>query len=168
MRCYFTSGVVIVISLAAFLAVAPLRAENWPQYRGPTGQGQSTESGNDLMDKLESIRAFTKVVQHGSFSAAARELRLSRSAVSKYVIDLEQMSERLKRVPNYESVLNHLASSHSSPEQVGANAKRAGVKTLVLSHLTPAIDSISDDTWRAPAAKFFKGEIVVAKDLMVV
>jgi len=42
------------------------------------------------MDKLTSIRAFTKVVQHGSFAAAARELRLSRSAVSKYVIDLEQ------------------------------------------------------------------------------
>src|SRR5712672_2080483 len=43
-----------------------------------------------LMDKLDSIRAFTKVVQHGSFAAAAREMRLSRSAVSKYVIDLEQ------------------------------------------------------------------------------
>jgi DNA-binding transcriptional LysR family regulator len=42
------------------------------------------------MDKLASIRAFTKVVQHGSFSKAAKELRLSRSAVSKYVIDLEQ------------------------------------------------------------------------------
>jgi DNA-binding transcriptional LysR family regulator len=42
------------------------------------------------MDKLTSIKAFTKVVQHGSFAAAARELRLSRSAVSKYVIDLEQ------------------------------------------------------------------------------
>jgi DNA-binding transcriptional LysR family regulator len=42
------------------------------------------------MDKLDSIRAFTKVVQHGGFSAAARELRLSRSAVSKYVIDLER------------------------------------------------------------------------------
>jgi DNA-binding transcriptional LysR family regulator len=42
------------------------------------------------MDKLASIRAFTKVVQHGSFSQAAKELRLSRSAVSKYVIDLEQ------------------------------------------------------------------------------
>ena len=42
------------------------------------------------MDKLTSIRAFTRVVQHGSFAAAARELRLSRSAVSKYVIDLEQ------------------------------------------------------------------------------
>jgi DNA-binding transcriptional LysR family regulator len=42
------------------------------------------------MDKLQSIRAFTKVVQNGSFAAAAREMRLSRSAVSKYVIDLEQ------------------------------------------------------------------------------
>src|SRR5882672_1295623 len=42
------------------------------------------------MDKLTSIRAFTRVVQHGSFAAAARELRLSRSAVSKYVIELEQ------------------------------------------------------------------------------
>src|SRR4029078_9051817 len=42
------------------------------------------------MDKLTSIKAFTRVVQHGSFAAAARELRLSRSAVSKYVIALEQ------------------------------------------------------------------------------
>src|ERR1700732_3454957 len=41
------------------------------------------------MDKLTSMRAFTRVVQHGSFAAAARELRLSRSVVSKYVIELE-------------------------------------------------------------------------------
>ena len=42
------------------------------------------------MDKLNSIRAFTKVVQHSSFAAAARDLRLSRSAVSKYVMELEE------------------------------------------------------------------------------
>jgi len=42
------------------------------------------------MDKLNSIRAFTKVVQHSSFVAAARDLRLSRSAVSKHVMELEQ------------------------------------------------------------------------------
>jgi DNA-binding transcriptional LysR family regulator len=41
------------------------------------------------MDKLESLRAFVKVVQHGGLSAAARDLRLSRSAVSKYLMDLE-------------------------------------------------------------------------------
>jgi DNA-binding transcriptional LysR family regulator len=42
------------------------------------------------MDKLVALRAFTKVVQRGSFSKAADELRLSRSAVSKYVLDLEK------------------------------------------------------------------------------
>jgi DNA-binding transcriptional LysR family regulator len=42
------------------------------------------------MDKLASIRAFTKVVQHNGYAAAARDLRLSRSVVSKYVIELEE------------------------------------------------------------------------------
>jgi DNA-binding transcriptional LysR family regulator len=42
------------------------------------------------MDKLASLRAFVKVVELGSFSEAGRQLRLSRSAVSKYVGDLEQ------------------------------------------------------------------------------
>jgi ribonuclease BN (tRNA processing enzyme) len=62
----------------------------------------------------------------------------------------------------------HMKADHTPVEDVGRIAQEAGVKTLVLSHLTPAIDSISDDTWRAPAAKFFNGEIIVAKDLMVI
>src|SRR3954453_9993767 len=43
------------------------------------------------MDKLSSMRAFVKVVEHGSFSEAGRSLRLSRSAVSKSVMELEQV-----------------------------------------------------------------------------
>src|SRR5258708_8378985 len=43
-----------------------------------------------IMDKLTSLRAFVKVVELGSFSEAGRQLRLSRSAISKYVSDLEQ------------------------------------------------------------------------------
>jgi len=42
------------------------------------------------MDKLASIRALAKVIQHGNFGKAAAELRLSRSAISKYVIELEE------------------------------------------------------------------------------
>jgi DNA-binding transcriptional LysR family regulator len=42
------------------------------------------------MDRLSSMRAFVKVVEHGSFSEAARSLRLSRSGVSKHVMELEQ------------------------------------------------------------------------------
>src|SRR5215510_11132835 len=64
---------------------------------GPTAKRErvgvrvcGSAGGDALMDKLASIRAFTRVVAHGSFSEAARELRLSRSAVSKHVIDLEE------------------------------------------------------------------------------
>ena len=44
----------------------------------------------------------------------------------------------------------------------------AGVKTLVLSHLTPSLTSISDEEWRSQAAKHFKGKIIVGHDLMVI
>ncbi|HKW53446.1 MAG TPA: MBL fold metallo-hydrolase [Stellaceae bacterium] len=67
-----------------------------------------------------------------------------------------------------EDFMAHMKADHTPVEDVGRIAQEAGVKTLVLSHLTPAIDSISDDTWRAPAAKYFKGEIIVGKDLMVI
>jgi ribonuclease BN (tRNA processing enzyme) len=61
-----------------------------------------------------------------------------------------------------------MKADHTPVEEVGRIAQEAGVKTLVLSHLVPAIDRISDETWRAPAEKYFKGEIIVGKDLMVV
>jgi ribonuclease BN (tRNA processing enzyme) len=67
-----------------------------------------------------------------------------------------------------QSAMAHMRADHSPAEEVGRVAQEAGVGTLVLSHLSPALDSISDDAWRAPAAKSFKGEIIVARDLMVV
>jgi len=42
------------------------------------------------MDKLASLRAFVNVVELGSFAEAGRKLRLSRSAISKYVGELER------------------------------------------------------------------------------
>ncbi len=41
------------------------------------------------MDRFESIRAFTRVVDEGGFAAAARRMGLSRSAVNRAVIALE-------------------------------------------------------------------------------
>ena len=42
------------------------------------------------MDKVASLRAFVKVVETGSFAEAGRQLRLSRSAISKQIAELEQ------------------------------------------------------------------------------
>ena len=61
----------------------------------------------------------------------------------------------------------HLMRAHSPVEEVGRIAEEAGVKTLVLSHLVP-ITGLSDDQWKAAAGKHFKGEIIVARDLMVI
>jgi DNA-binding transcriptional LysR family regulator len=41
------------------------------------------------MDRFDSMRAFTKVVEHGGFAAAARAMGLSRSVINKAVIKLE-------------------------------------------------------------------------------
>lgn len=68
----------------------------------------------------------------------------------------------------FDAFMAHMKADHSPVEAVGRIAQEAGVKTLVLSHLTPAIESIGDAAWRAPAAKHFKGEIVVGHDLMVI
>jgi DNA-binding transcriptional LysR family regulator len=75
------------------------------------------------MDKFEGMRAFTQVVASGGFAAAAREMGLSRSAVNKLVIALEnelgvQLLHRSTRVVTptetglafYERCLEILAS----------------------------------------------------------
>ena len=41
------------------------------------------------MDRLNTMTAFTKVVQLGSFTAAAADLGISRAVVSRYIADLE-------------------------------------------------------------------------------
>jgi ribonuclease BN (tRNA processing enzyme) len=72
------------------------------------------------------------------------------------------------RPVKFDDYMAHMKADHTPAEDVGRIAQEAGVKTLVLSHLTPAIDSIADDTWRAAAAKNFQGEIIVAHDFTVV
>lgn len=53
---------------------------------------------------------------------------------------------------------------HSSARQAGAQARRAGVKNLVLVHLPPNGDV---DTLRTDAATEFKGKVIVSKDFQV-
>ena len=67
----------------------------------------------------------------------------------------------------FDDYMAHMRVDHSPVEDVGRIAQEAGVRTLVLSHLTPGIDGIQDETWRELAARHFRGEIVVARDLMV-
>ena len=61
----------------------------------------------------------------------------------------------------------HLLDSHTTTEQVGRLASEAGVKTLVLSHFVPGGDaSLSDQVWRDAVSPYFKGELVIGRDLL--
>ena len=68
------------------------------------------------MDKVASLRAFVKVVESGSFAEAGRQLRLSRSAISKYIADLEeslgvQLLNRTTRHATASPTMTRIASS---------------------------------------------------------
>ena len=41
------------------------------------------------MDRLQSMRVFSKVVELGSFARAAQQLEMSNAVVTRYVADLE-------------------------------------------------------------------------------
>ncbi|HXR87798.1 MAG TPA: MBL fold metallo-hydrolase [Stellaceae bacterium] len=67
----------------------------------------------------------------------------------------------------FDAAMAHMRADHTPTEEVGRIAHEAGVKTLVLSHLAPG-ENVSDERWHQAAAKSFKGEIIVARDLMVI
>jgi ribonuclease BN (tRNA processing enzyme) len=60
----------------------------------------------------------------------------------------------------------HMMEEHLTPQQIGTMAARAGVKTVVLSHLTPRPGSDDYTPWADEVRKHFPGQVLVAKDLM--
>src|SRR3954462_9177296 len=84
------------------------------------------------MDKVASLRAFVKVVESGSFAEAGRQLRLSRSAISKYIADLEgslgvQLLNRTTR--------------HASPTEIGQRYFERAV--VILSEIEAADQAVT-------------------------
>ena len=94
-------------------------------------------------------------------------VRLARGAdyLVHEVIDLDFVSHRVAKLPNRDNIINHLTESHTSPEDAGRIAARAGVKTLVLSHLVPGDSEIAEDDWEARAKTTFEGNVVCGVDL---
>ena len=74
------------------------------------------------------------------------------------------LPEHFLRVDTPE-VAARLMSYHTSAEEAGQIAARAGVRKLVLTHLIPGN---AEETFRERAGKAFKGELVVGRDLLKV
>ncbi len=85
------------------------------------------------------------------------------------VINREALSRLMARVPNADRLVGHIVDSHTTRQDVGLVAKKAGVKKLVLTHFVPADDpSLTDDTWIDPVKANFDGDVIAGRDLMEV
>jgi ribonuclease BN (tRNA processing enzyme) len=83
------------------------------------------------------------------------------------VMHLPSIEKLIATEPNAKTLREHLLASHTTTEQVGVVATRAGVKTLVLSHFVPGgFPFVPDETWAADVRKHFSGRIIVGKDLL--
>ena len=66
-----------------------------------------------------------------------------------------------------EGFVRHMKDEHVEPADIGTMAAKAGVKTVVMTHLAPTGDP--KETYQRyvdEARKYFSGQILVAKDLM--
>ena len=65
-----------------------------------------------------------------------------------------------------EGIMRQATQGHMDLDQIGKLATQAGVKKVVLSHLTRRVDSTDYEPWAEEVRKHFSGEVVVAEDLM--
>jgi ribonuclease BN (tRNA processing enzyme) len=82
-------------------------------------------------------------------------------------INLDGLERLVANTPNPAKSRAHQLGSHTPVAEAGKIATRAGVKTLVLSHLVPGDDPlITDRMWIDEARKTFAGEVILGRDLM--
>jgi ribonuclease BN (tRNA processing enzyme) len=108
-------------------------------------------------------------------SEALTELAKGADVLVTEVTSVEDVIEVFKRTGAWQAKtpdeqagwIRHMKEEHVTPEDVGKMAAKAGVKSVVMTHLSQTLDP-NDDYQRYVdgAKKFFSGPIVAAKDLM--
>jgi ribonuclease BN (tRNA processing enzyme) len=108
-------------------------------------------------------------------SSAVTELANGADVLVTEVTSPEEVVESQKRAgiwqaktpAEQEGFLRHMHEEHVTPEDVGKMATKAGVKTVVMTHLGPSVIANDDyQRYADEAKKHFSGSIVLAKDLM--
>jgi ribonuclease BN (tRNA processing enzyme) len=90
------------------------------------------------------------------------------------VIDVPAIEAALRRpVPGLDTspariaaLMTHMVTEHSTPQEVGKTASRAGVRMVVLSHLIPGAPTEPDSGYVEGVKEFYSGPVVVGRDLL--
>jgi ribonuclease BN (tRNA processing enzyme) len=108
-------------------------------------------------------------------SAALTELAKGADLLVTEVTSVEEAKQQQIRTGRWqrmspteqEQYIRHMIEEHITPDEIGKMATRAGVKTVVLTHLPGTADP-KDEYQRLAeeTSKHFTGRVLVAKDLM--
>lgn len=83
------------------------------------------------------------------------------------VLYVPAVDRLVARVRNATALKASIIAHQTSAEDAGRVAQKAGVKTLVLSHLVPADDpEVTDQMWIDAARTHFRGSVILGKDLL--
>jgi ribonuclease BN (tRNA processing enzyme) len=109
------------------------------------------------------------IVISGDTAPSDNLLKLAQGAdvLVHAVLYVPAVDRLVARVPNAKVLKASIIAHQTSAEDAGQLAQRAGVKTLVLSHLVPADDpEVTDQMWIDAARTHFRGSVIVGKDLL--
>lgn len=109
------------------------------------------------------------IVISGDTGRADSLVKLARGAdvLVHEALYLPAIDRLVANVANASTLKKHLLNSHTAVEDCGRVAHAAGVRTLVLSHFVPADDpAVTDEMWIDAARVHFRGEVILAKDLL--
>jgi ribonuclease BN (tRNA processing enzyme) len=65
-----------------------------------------------------------------------------------------------------EGIMRQATQGHMGLDNIGNLATQAGVRKVVLSHLTRRVETTDYEPWAEEVRKHFSGEVVIAEDLM--
>jgi ribonuclease BN (tRNA processing enzyme) len=65
-----------------------------------------------------------------------------------------------------EGIMRQATQGHMALDNIGMLATQAGVRKVVLSHLTRRVETTDYEPWAEEVRKHFSGEVVIAEDLM--
>ena len=65
-----------------------------------------------------------------------------------------------------EGIMRQATQGHMGLDNIGMLATQAGVRKVVLSHLTRRVETADYEPWAEEVRKHFSGEVVIAEDLM--
>jgi ribonuclease BN (tRNA processing enzyme) len=157
--------------LASMIRVHELKGE------GPVMQDDYVKVTAALVNHPPVIPSFAyrfdtpgrSIVFSGDTTPCESLIRLARGAdvLVQDAVHTPSVARLCAPLPDPQKLSEHIIQGHATNVEAGEIARAAGVKTLVLVHLTPADDPLlSDEVWIEGARTHFDGTIIVGKDLL--